>query len=56
MISTPTTKYVTIVIDPELHLAMKMLAKKKLVHISLLYSEAIQEFLDKQVKSKPKGR
>jgi len=41
-------KMVTIHIDGSYHSAMKQLAKKKRVLISLLYEQAVEAFLDTQ--------
>lgn len=47
-------KPITIQIDPSLHLAMRELAKRKQVHTSFLYGEAVEKFLDEQAKKPSK--
>lgn len=37
---------ITIQIDPSLHMAMRELSKKKQVHLSYLYGEAIEQYID----------
>jgi predicted transcriptional regulator len=43
---------VTIRLDLDLHRAMKKLAKERRVHISYLYQEACEEYLNKAVQKK----
>jgi len=45
---------VTIHIDPSLHTAMRELAKKRQVHLSYVYAEAVESYLDQQVAKQSK--
>ena len=45
---------ITIQIDPSLHLAMRELAKKRQVHLSYVYAEAVEAYLDQQVAKQAK--
>ena len=40
-------RHVTIIIDPSLHRAMKMLASRRRSQVGLLYEEAIEAYLNK---------
>lgn len=45
---------ITIQIDPSLHVAMRELAKKRQVHLSYVYAEAVENYLDQQVAKQAK--
>jgi len=41
-------KSITIKLEPSLHNAMKALAKSRAVHITYVYTEAIEQYLNRQ--------